>query len=149
VHLKRKENKNLNWKFISNLCSNVVFKALRKAESVKQKSCIATESLFGEKLREAVDETLLALGDSARDAIYYHLEKAFNVKRENIHEQVEEFAKALENMLGPGARLLEIQIMKSLHRKIRKPLPLKKKKDLTFTEYVVAAKKSLEQQRKG
>lgn len=117
---------------------------------MKQKDCIVTEkSLFGEKLREAVDETLLALGDPARQAVYYHLEKGFNVKRENIHEQVEEFAKALESMFGSGARLLEIQIMKSLHRKIRKPLPLKKKKDLTFTEYVVAAKKSFEQQRKG
>jgi hypothetical protein len=27
----------------------------------------------------------------------------FNVKRENIHKQVEEFARTLENMFGLGA----------------------------------------------
>ena len=79
-------------------------------------------SLFGrdfEKLLvEAVDDGLSVLGDSAKQAIYYHLEKSFNVKKEEIPSRMTAFTQAIENIFGVGANFVEILIMKKLHVKI-------------------------------
>lgn len=101
---------------------------------MKQKNCIATEPLFTEKLREAIDEALLALGNSPRDAIYYHLEKKFNVKRENIHEQIEEFALALESIFGPGAKYILNLAVKKLCLKLNLP---DEKRNLQLVDFVI------------
>jgi len=90
-----------------------------------------------------LDEGLSCLGESGKQAVYFHLEKRFGIKKWEIAFRVEDFADALEKIFGPGAKLLEIQIMKSLYRKIGKPLRCDKKlQDLVFIEYVAAARKS-------
>lgn len=101
---------------------------------MKQKNCIATEPVFAEKLREAIDEALLALGNSPRDAIYYHLEKKFNVKRENIHEQIEEFTRALESIFGPGAKYILNLAVKKLCLKLNLP---DEKRNLQLVDFVI------------
>lgn len=98
---------------------------------------------FEEVLLEAVDEGLSCLGDSGKKAVYYHVERLFGIRRWEIPFRVGDFADALEKIFGPGARLIEIQIMKSLHGKTKIPLRWDEKlKDLTFAEYVEALKKS-------
>ena len=92
---------------------------------------------FEEVFLEAVDEALSLLGFSAKQAIYYHLEVGFNLKRHEIPRRVEDFADAIEAIFGPGARLIEIKIMEKLYRKTGKKFRFKPKdEDFTFTEYV-------------
>jgi hypothetical protein len=96
---------------------------------------------FDEILLEAIDEGFSLLGDSSKHAVYFHLEKSFNMHRLDIPSRIEEFVDAIEKLFGAGAKILEIHIMKCLFKKVNynfKHYP--KQKNLTFTEYVAALK---------
>jgi len=98
---------------------------------------------FEEILLEAVDEGLSMLGESPKQAIYYHLEKTFKINRMDIPYKIEDFTDAIEKIFGAGAKIIEIQIMKCLFKKVGykfKHYP--KQKNLTFTEYIAAARLS-------
>ncbi|UCE29839.1 MAG: hypothetical protein JSV85_03760 [Candidatus Bathyarchaeota archaeon] len=96
---------------------------------------------FNKLVLEAVDEGLSSLGDSPKQMIYLVLEKTFKVKRSEIPEKVEEFAYALEQIFGQGAKIVEIQIMRRLHDKVGPSFTYSPEKgDLLFTEYVEAAR---------
>jgi hypothetical protein len=73
---------------------------------------------FSKLLLAAVDESLSSLGDSSKQAIFFHLESSFKIKRENIPANLTEFSKALEGIFGPGASYLEEMIIKHLHEKL-------------------------------
>ena len=96
--------------------------------------------IFEEFLLEAIDEGLSVLGESAKQAVYCHLGKTFKMNRRDIPYRLEEFTDAIEGIFGAGAKILEIQIMKCLFKKVgytfkNYPRP----KDLKLTEYVTAA----------
>lgn len=97
---------------------------------------------FEKILLEAVDEGLSSLGRSSRRAIYFHLEKSFNVKKQEIPFKIEVFADAIEKIFGGGANSLEIVIMKRLHKKTEEVCELHESTDLEFTEYVNTAKRA-------
>ncbi len=101
---------------------------------------------FEKLLLEAVDEQLTSLGESSKQALYFHLEKGFNIKKHEIPRKTEAFVGAMEKILGQGADYLEILIMKRLHSKIGLEVKLSTP-NLTFTEYVEAAKKCYGQDR--
>lgn len=73
---------------------------------------------FSKILLAAVEESLSSLGDSPKQAILFHLETSFKIKREHIPANLTEFAKALEGIFGPGASYLEKLIVKSLYEKL-------------------------------
>ncbi len=93
---------------------------------------------------EAIDEALSSLGESPKTAIYYHLEKAFQIRRLEIPERVEDFSSALERLFGLGAKHLEILFMRRLYFKVvgvrEGVLP-----ELTFVEYVSFMRRSFEE----
>ena len=102
-----------------------------------------TRSNFGKLLVQAVDEELRTFGESARDAVYACLEDTFRIRKDDIPRKVDEFSDALGEIFGDGARLLEIQIMKNLYRKMGEIAEyFLTKEDITFTEYVYAAELS-------
>ena len=92
---------------------------------------------------EAVDEALATLGDSARQSIYFHLEKEFHVARCDIPRKLGAFENGIERIFGSGARFLEILIMKKLYEKVGSPLLYDERKDLVFSDYVKAAKQGM------
>lgn len=96
---------------------------------------------FEKLLLEAVDEQLGSLGESSKQALYFHLEKGFNIKRHEIPKKTEAFVDAMEKIFGQGADYLEILIMKRLHSKIGLGVRLSNP-NLTFAEYVRAARRS-------
>ena len=98
---------------------------------------------FEKLLLEAVDEGLSSLGQSSKQAIYFHLEKSFNVKRKEIPCNLEVFADAIEKIFGSGAEFLEILIMKRFHEKTGETFELHEPADFEFIEYVATAKRSL------
>ena len=68
-----------------------------------------------EVLLEAVDKGLLVSGEIARTAIYERIERSYQIRREEIPEKLETFQKALEELLGAGAKLIEKMIARNLY----------------------------------
>ena len=98
---------------------------------------------FEKLFLEAVDEGLSSLGESSKEAIYFHLDKDFNVRKHEIPDKIEAFVGAVENIFGLGANFLEIAIMKQLRAKMGQQFKWHASKDLTFAEYVTVARSSL------
>ncbi|UCC33616.1 MAG: hypothetical protein JSW53_01015 [Candidatus Bathyarchaeota archaeon] len=73
---------------------------------------------FDKLLIEAIDDGLASLGESSKDAIYFHLEKGFNVRKSEIPSRIDSFKEAIEGIFGSGARFLETLILTKLHRRI-------------------------------
>lgn len=88
---------------------------------------------------EAVDEGLSSLGDSPKQAIFFHLENSFKIRKERIPVNLTEFARALEKIFGPGARYLEKLIAKRLCEKLG--LEFEATGDWDFLDYVDRVKK--------
>ena len=99
---------------------------------------------FDKLFLEAVDEALASLGDSAKQAIYFHLERKFNIRKSEIPYHAEDFAKGLEKIFGLGAQFVEILVMKRLYQRIGQPLEWDEDRELAFAEYVVAARRSFQ-----
>jgi hypothetical protein len=92
-------------------------------------------------LLEAVDEGLSSLGDSPKQAIFFHLETSFEISKDKIPTNLTEFSKALEKIFGPGASYLEKLIVKCLYEKLG--LKLEEEEKWNLLEYVDNAKKHL------
>lgn len=107
-----------------------------------------SKSRFDKLLLEAVDEGLSSLGESSKQAIYFHLAKSFNVKRNAIPFEIVAFAEAIEKIFGLGANFLEVLIMKRLHEKIGVVFDWNESKKFVFAEYVMAAKRNIEERQK-
>lgn len=103
-----------------------------------------TKADFEKLLLEAIDEAMASIGESPKQAIYFHLEKDFSIQRQKIPCQIEEFVLAVEKIFGLGANFLESLMLKKLYEKTE----LKGKEDsfkgLTFAETVAAVKQAME-----
>jgi hypothetical protein len=92
-------------------------------------------------LLETIDEGLSLLGESSKQVVYFHLEKTFKMNRQDIPYKIEEFNDAIESIFGTGAKILQIQMMKCLFKKVGYKLKnYSGQKNLEFTEYVEAIK---------
>jgi len=92
-------------------------------------------------LLEAVEEGLSSLGDSPKQAILFHLETSFEIRKDNIPANLTEFAKALGKIFGPGACYLEKLIAKRLYEKLG--LEFEEVESWNFLAYVNNAKERL------
>lgn len=98
---------------------------------------------FEELLLEAIDEGLSFLGESPKEAIYFHLEKTFKIKRQDIPYRIEGFTKAIERMFGTGAKIVEIRIMKCIFNRVGCTVKnYQRPENLEFTEYIAAIKRA-------
>jgi len=100
------------------------------------------KNTFDKLLLEAVDDALSSLGESAKLSIYFHLENRFKVAKDEIPYRLQDFTDGLEKIFGIGAHFIEILIMKNLFEKVGQPLEWNENKELSFVEYVTAAKQS-------
>jgi hypothetical protein len=91
-------------------------------------------------LLEAVDQGLLVPGEIVRAAIYDRIEKTYGLKREEIPEKLEVFHRALEDLLGRSAEVMERLIAKSLYSRLG--LDFTKHDSWTLLDYVNHAKRS-------
>ena len=110
-----------------------------------------TEKAFHKLLLEAVDSTLCSLGDSARQSVYFHLEKKFHITRDEIPGRIEDFDHGLERIFGVGTRFLEVLIMKKLYEEMGsrgRVLRVGQRKEFRFVDYVRAAQLAYLQIRK-
>ena len=108
--------------------------------TVKQKT-----PSFEELLLEAIDEGLDVLGESSKQVVYFNLEKTFKMNRLDIPYNIEKFTDAIERIFETGAKILEIQIMKCLFKRVEYSIKnYSEPKNLTFIEYVAAVKRAKE-----
>ena len=110
-----------------------------------------TEKAFQKLLLEAVDSTLASLGNSARQSVYYHLKKKFDISRDEIPSRIEDFDHGLEQIFGVGTRFLEVLMMKKLYEEMGskgKILRLDQRKEFNFVDYVRAAQSTYLQMKK-
>jgi len=96
---------------------------------------------FEKNLLDAIDEGLYFLGESAKQAIYFHLEKKYGISKQDFPNRIECFTEAIEDIFGCGAKVLEINIMKKLFHKMGYiSLKLQAHEDLEFRKYIEAAR---------
>jgi hypothetical protein len=103
----------------------------------------ASKNNFEKLLIEAVDEGLSSIGDSCKDTVYFHLRRRFQIEKQEIPYKIEDFANALEEIFGAGARLIEIKIINALHQRVKEFKYFPNQGDIAFTEYVVALRRFL------
>jgi hypothetical protein len=107
-----------------------------------------SETEFNKILLEAIDKGLSSIGDSSKQSIYFHLERVFNINRQEIPDKITDFQDALEKIFGLGAKFLEIIIMKRLHEKVGQPVQLQEPADFSFIEYVTAVRHNFLEKKK-
>ena len=75
-----------------------------------------TEGTFHQKVLECVDKGMAPVGESARQAIYWHIANRQHLKREEIPRKPGQFIKALQAMLGTGTKTIEKGIVMEMRR---------------------------------
>jgi hypothetical protein len=117
---------NLNTPCIIHLCEK------------KNTSC---ESIFDTTMLETVDEIFSSFGNSCKQAIYFQLKNTFKIQKQEIPLRIEDFANALEQLFGVGAKFIELKIIESLHKKAPNFVYSPHIKDIVFPEYVVSLRR--------
>ena len=102
------------------------------------------EVIFEATVGQAVDETLSALGESPKQAIYHHLKIVYGIDKEDIPNKIEAFASAIEQTFGSVAKLIEIKIIERLHSQYEDFCYAPKNRELDFVEYIADLQNRLE-----
>ncbi len=87
---------------------------------------------------EAVDKSLASFGESVRQVVYYQLDTIYHVRKQDVPCRIEEFANALEEIFGVGARLIEMRILETLYSMSGGFVYFPKGKDLVFKDYMLS-----------
>lgn len=103
-----------------------------------------SEAEFDALLLESIDEALSVLSDSVMKAVYFHLERSFNIKKDEIPCRLGAFTQAVENIFGVGANFVEILIMKKLHEKVNAHFRWNESKGFELAQYISEAKRVFE-----
>ena len=98
-------------------------------------------SKFDKIILETVDEIFSSFGRSCKQAVYSQLEHTFKIKKQEIPFKIEDFANAIEQLFGAGAKFIELKIIERLHQKNPNFLYSPSIEDLVFTEYVAGLRR--------
>ncbi len=85
-------------------------------------------------LVQAVHYGLLALGEIPRQVIYNRIRSSYGIGPEEIPEKLESFQRALRELLGTSAKVMEKLIAKNFYSRLG--LNFKEHKDWTLVDYV-------------
>jgi hypothetical protein len=100
-----------------------------------------TDSLWvREALLHAVDQGFGVPGETVKAVIYRRIEVGYHIRREDIPDNLETFRRALLELLGAGAPVVERIIAKNLYRIIG--LDFTEHDNWTLVDYVNHAKDS-------
>ncbi|HLE75620.1 MAG TPA: hypothetical protein VI864_06205 [Candidatus Bathyarchaeia archaeon] len=104
----------------------------------KKKLC---KGSFDAIIIETIDEIFSSFGHSCKQALYFQLENTFKIKKQEIPLKIEDFANAMEQIFGIGAKIIETKIIEMLHEKAQDFTYFPKNEDLVFTEYVASLRR--------
>jgi len=89
---------------------------------------------FRKALLEAVNDCLLVIGESLGEALLYHIEKNFGIRRQDIPERLEAFHEAMKLLLDEGATVIDILVTKRLYDRLG--LNYERHENWTIVDYV-------------
>ena len=89
-------------------------------------------------IAEAIDESLASFKSLNRQEIYSCLENVFKIRKEEISSKIEDFADALNQMFGIGAKLIEIKMIEVVHKRIPEFIFTPRTGAVIFKEYVAS-----------
>ena len=92
------------------------------------------EKNFEKIFMEAVDEALMVLGESGKHMVFFHLERSYSIKKDEIPKKPEAFITGLRKIFGSGATVLEKLILENLCSKLG--LQYERKDDYTLVDYL-------------
>ena len=101
-------------------------------------------SKFDQTIIEAVDLTFSKLGVRVKEAFYSSLATEYKLSKEKIPVMINEFAVALEKIFGSSALLLEIDVMKTVRKKIPEFKFEAENSELTFVSYLKSLQSFME-----
>lgn len=107
-----------------------------------KKSC-AIQKNKDALISEVVDDSLSCFGDPFKQYVYSKLSKYYRLEKHEIPSRISDFAEALEDIFGAGAKLIEMRIIQDLHEKSRGFVYVLSGDDLVFTEYVESLRQSI------
>lgn len=99
---------------------------------------------FEKLLVEAIDESLSALGESPKQAILFHLENTFKIKKQEISNNIDGFDDALKKTFGLGANFLETLIINKLCKKAHLVFQGLPHEEAGFSETLLAVRRLME-----
>jgi hypothetical protein len=101
-------------------------------------------SKFDQTVIEAIDLSFSKLGVRVKEALYSSLVAEYKLNKQNIPVMIEEFVEALEKIFGSSSLLLEMDVMKTIRKKIPEFKFEAESSDLSFTSYLKSLKRFLE-----
>lgn len=104
---------------------------------------------FGELLLESIDEGFSSLGESVKQSIYYHLEKGYGLRRQEIPDKVDDFAAAIQTIFGAGTEFLQGLILDQLQERVGETFDLTRTQDLSLPKYVEYARRKADKRKRG
>jgi len=101
-------------------------------------------SEFEELFIEAIDQTLSNLGLGVKQAFYSFLEVHYTLSKEDVPNRIGDFVDGMEKIFGTSASLLEVEVMKSLRRKVPSFIYLVESPYLLFEDYSESLRRHIE-----
>jgi hypothetical protein len=99
---------------------------------------------FDELIIEALDQTLTNLGAKVKQEFYHFLAYNYKLDEKEIPHKIRDFVEALETIFGPGASLIQIDVLKRLQLKVPSFIYLLESSDLGFEAYLASLKEFVE-----
>jgi hypothetical protein len=96
------------------------------------------ENKFEASITEAIDESLASFKSLNKQEIYAYLENAFKIRKQEIPCKIEDFADAINQMFGIGAKLIEIKIIEAVHKRMPEFMFTPRRGAVIFKEYVAS-----------
>jgi PAS domain S-box-containing protein len=91
---------------------------------------------FNKLLLAAIDDTFSSVGESAKTAIYFHIENKFNIKKEDIPSSIEKFSEALDQLFGIGSKPLQKIFKQQLKTKLKTNSQITDEESLDLDSFV-------------
>ncbi len=71
------------------------------------------------QLLDCIDKAFDTLGDSVKQVVFWNFERMFKLKRAEIPVQPERFVDAIRSMFGPGASIIERNIIREISNSLQ------------------------------
>ena len=95
-----------------------------------------SDNKFEVTMMEAIDESLSSFASLDKLEVYRHLENCFKIRKQEIPFKTEEFADAMGQMFGIGAKLVEIKIIETVHKRVPEFKFTPRRGTVVFKEYI-------------
>jgi hypothetical protein len=70
------------------------------------------------ELLSCIDKAFDSLGESVKQVVFWNFERMFHLKRSEIPAQPERFVEAIRSMFGPGANIIERNIIREISNSV-------------------------------